>query len=1117
MATRDERVVLTLDDRFSSGMARAAAATALFRRELDRLDGSRLDEINENIRRIKDEPLRRASRGIDQFSGRLRLLTDAAVTLGPTALRLGASTIPVLTGSITGLGAAITGVGVAALTFGGMGDAFEAVAKADLEPTAENLQAMRVELEKLGPAGEDFVRYVSDLQPRLERLQMIARSGMLPGVEDGIDAMLQRLPLLQQVVKRVSLEMGNLARDAGQSLSSGQWTPFFEYIRSEAAPIMDDFARASGNVVLGLANMLVAFAPASNDFTNGLVRMSEAFADWSAGLDDNEPFQNFLAYVRESGPKVLDLLGSMVDMFVGLARAAAPWGDVALTAMTALADVLATIADSPIGPALFTAAAAMLAFNRAATIASTSMAKLEASWAGMSRGRMAAGVVGGIGLLATSLTDLDDKVGLANTSMLSFSGLMAGGGVGLAVGATAGLIMDLAAANDDLTEATERANEAMGSGDTDQMREQLEKLNSEIRETEKSASLSQGALRGLGFSGAWDKLGSIYSNLSGETDKAREAAARLSGELGSSIHEIGLFGTGLFSAADGAERLSGALEELTGWLDKRAAIRDYRDAIAEFSKGLKDSFGRDDIENLDAIGNSIAQVAESIKDPALKQQFLNGALAQLDKLADNAGPKAEAQIRRLMAVLKDLGLAKFEPPKLTIDSSDAEKKAARTKLALRELHTMQPRPHIGADDREAQQKGSAVKRLMRELSATKAEPKATLDTSQVRAGIAWITNALHHIPDEHVNVIVNRIGGGSVTSGYGGHSADPLGPADGITVPGQRWPYYDKVPAILAPGEEVISNRYGQADRHRDLLKAINANRLAGGGTAGHVFGPAAGPAPLNGIPATSQLYGLGEAFLSVNELAKRLSSLSVNQLKRLGDDLDHLSKKQLATLGKALDMAVESIKKDVDKAKASLDDVNSAMSSLADSIKSKFDVDLGGGTFNADAMREFGFSETEIMAAQQQAVSSQIQNMTAQAAALPGIIAQLKKWGLQGPALMEVINEMGVDQLRALVAQGPGAVHTLAAGLGGLYGAAGAAGQSAGVAVYGQEQKAATRELRGLRAELKELRAQQKQQEKSHGKKLDDIAEAAGVKGPNRIVTGLDRLTAQAGRRAKA
>lgn len=45
--------------------------------------------------------------------------------------------------------------------------------------------------------------------------------------------------------------------------------------------------------------------------------------------------------------------------------------------------------------------------------------------------------------------------------------------------------------------------------------------------------------------------------------------------------------------------------------------------------------------------------------------------------------------------------------------------------------------------------------------------------------------------------------------------------ADGDTVPGGG-SYRDKVPYLLAPGEEIISNRQGQADRHRGLLKSIN-------------------------------------------------------------------------------------------------------------------------------------------------------------------------------------------------------------------------------------------------------------------------------------------------------
>ena len=68
--------------------------------------------------------------------------------------------------------------------------------------------------------------------------------------------------------------------------------------------------------------------------------------------------------------------------------------------------------------------------------------------------------------------------------------------------------------------------------------------------------------------------------------------------------------------------------------------------------------------------------------------------------------------------------------------------------------------------------------------------------------------------------------------------------------------------AYLAPGEEVISNQFGQADRNRDLLKAVNANRLAIGGTVTRdmftlaaggtvsTLGPCAVPAALAGVAA---------------------------------------------------------------------------------------------------------------------------------------------------------------------------------------------------------------------------------------------------------------------------
>ncbi|NUO59000.1 MAG: hypothetical protein HOV78_20255 [Hamadaea sp.] len=85
--------------------------------------------------------------------------------------------------------------------------------------------------------------------------------------------------------------------------------------------------------------------------------------------------------------------------------------------------------------------------------------------------------------------------------------------------------------------------------------------------------------------------------------------------------------------------------------------------------------------------------------------------------------------------------------------------------------------------------------------------------------------------------------------------------ADGGTVVGPGGPREDKVMTWLSPGEEVIKN--GPAQKHRALLKAINAGKFADGGTVGGArfggsFATGGTVAPL-GQFLSDYLSGLGE------------------------------------------------------------------------------------------------------------------------------------------------------------------------------------------------------------------------------------------------------------------
>lgn len=398
MAVRRESVRLELEDHFSQPIARAAVNAQVLRKSLDDLNnaGRRtdLDRVKKPLGDI-DKGARGADKSINQLTGRLRLLRDASLSLGPALVPIGAAGIPLVAGLATQLGLMAGAVGVSAVALSGLGDGLDSLNKYQLEPTDENLRAMRAEMEKLGPAAQQFVEYLDSITPQLKAIQMTARAGLFPGLEDGIDSLLDRGPEVREVVSDIALTLGDLARSGGEALSSERFDDFFRYLQNDAGPLLSAFGRTVGNVFEGLANMFVGFAPTTRDFSEGLERMTADFARWSRSLESNDSFQGFLAYIRETGPQVVELLGQMTRAFVGIVQAAAPIGQALLPVLTQIAEAFADIASSPIGTPLLTAAAGMVAFNRAAGATAATLGKLKAA------GGLAGAFAGSAGMGAT--------------------------------------------------------------------------------------------------------------------------------------------------------------------------------------------------------------------------------------------------------------------------------------------------------------------------------------------------------------------------------------------------------------------------------------------------------------------------------------------------------------------------------------------------------------------------------------------------------------------------------------------------------------------------------------------------------------------------------------------
>lgn len=1058
MGTRLERVVVEMDDRLSTPAVGMAAKVALLTKGLDDIDGSgtrasrSIDGVGASSERA-GSALRKGGADIDAFSGRLKLLVQSGLLIGPAIVPAVAGLVPAVTGLASGMAGAAGAAAAAGLAFAGVGDALGALNEFQLEPSAENFLALQQAMDELGPAGENFVRYLSSLGDELESLQQIAGANMFPGMASGLQSLMGLLPRVQVLIGDLSARMGDLAADAGAALAGPQWEAFFSFLQTDAAPIFEQFARASGNVALGLGNLMVAFAPLSRDFASGMLEASQAFASWSA---DTSNFEEFIGYVQAVGPQVADFLGSLAEAAVALAEAVAPWGSMVLPAMTAVLDVFTAIAGSPIGPALTTAALAMLAFNKAAaagsmvmgrvapavggmrsslgqmkadlgTVATTwatagaatereskkmaaASGRLKASMAGIGKG---AALVGAVGVASSGAAD---GIGLQNTAMLGLAGTMAGPW-GAAAGAAVGLVLDFKAAQaeaaasakdfaatlDSQTGSITESSKAFAVGklDADQI-ERMRDLGLNIGEVSEALA---------GGSKTWD---TYYDSLTSTqkamlrtkegffdwspliTDLDKVAAASDDGKTAFDAQADSVENTAAAASAavTAFNELTAAQQAQTqaalAGIDAGTAYGAALDKAAKQAKGAEQGFnkfteaGRNNRTAMTQLVSAYNAQDQATKNSVKGYQDARREIAELGRGMGLTGER----IRELQGHLE-------KPAILRVDSKEARAAIRGAKSAFESLpgEVMTDIMTNGVPRTNAQ-----IDALVKKYQLTEEQRTALITLKDAAsAGIGNIINLIHNVKGKTVTVgvntgsavsnvravqaVINGLSGKTVTittlqrTVYAAGKMDSIakaqGKADGGEILGQRQPYGDKVLIWAAPGEEVISNRHGQADAFRRDRAAGRIPAYAEGGTI------------------TLPGYATGGTIKGAAALEVRSGQGLAKSLDRLGDRLERHGKGLERSLGRA--------EKAVDRAKNTVDKWNDRRDQLKTSVRSSLTRDwMGDG--NQDVWAAGAQEGTAAFAREQWKAQA------TDAKQLSALIANLRKNGAGDAFIAEIL-----------------------------------------------------------------------------------------------------------------
>ncbi|MCM0622832.1 hypothetical protein, partial [Nocardioides bruguierae] len=727
--------------------------------------------------------------------------------------------------------------------------------------------------------------------------------------------------------------------------------------------------------------------------------------------------------------------------------------------------------DSPIGGPLLAGTAALMAFGRAADIASGFAARFETrteavtSAARTMTRTLAAGA--GLSLFIAGIQEADEDMRtLMTTAGGAATGLAVAGPWGAAIGGAIGLIVGLGTSSDTSSEAVQALTDSFDL----QTGAITENTRAMIAKRAQESGLYDDA-EALGLSASL-----VTDAILGNAAAQRELNAAVAG------YDVDYTQT---SAEDLKQSFSE--QEIATILADRAATN-LRDTVPEMADqfALASADARQLAAAMDTTGGSTGDYSNQAERAARRTERLTVKLNEsrdaAQKTADDfitlgdSLDDGEVSLRKWIRQLERQADALRNFRRNAIEAAERglnqglitalEEAGSAGALRMRQL--------ANASDEEIDRANRAWQRGQREVNryvdAIGGVPSditttVTTDTSQAIAGLTQAKQMLDSLQDKTVTIRYTSSGTAAVSPGFGPREYS----GGGFTGPGGKY----EPAGVVHRGEVVIPQELVRRDW--SMLKS----------RYGSLPGFAEGGVVTGGLESRGEQLQL---MATIRQLTRDLAKTGDDQLKGLNRRIaaNNLAQArrdlQLARLAPALDKAAVQMEKAttrLDKVSSRLDGVRQASEALSESIAGNLKSDLFGGGWGGSDVATL---RSDIRTARD----------------FRADVRTLRRKGLSGGLLQEVLSEgatttdMYAGLSRSQLAQRERLYNQRER----LTSAAGDAGANAR---YGRRERALENEVRTLRREVRGLRRDTVASSRDNADRVASAVNGAGAAGKRR------------------